>query len=306
MRDLLATQLLLLVLLSAAACSYEAWSQDVQPLPPGHGHAAVSSPAVAAPALKPDPSPLESAPAPADSLPAEGPVAAAPVEPVAPLPPPEVVLRAGPIQYRGRSFLVVEAPVLPPAGGVIRYRVAVEAGLEAEATEFTRAVERVLGDPSGWASAGTPLVRVDADEDITVLLGEPRTIDKLCAPMNTGGALSCALQRQANINAVRFRTGSWTWAEDIVGYRSYLINHEVGHLLGMRHEDCPHPGAPAPVMMQQTIRLGRCAPNGHPTPPELDRVIKQSRSRDARWTRLKTAEARWRRGRGPAPDVDPR
>ena len=39
---------------------------------------------------------------------------------------------------------------------------------------------------------------------------------------------------------------------DLDAYRSYAVNHEVGHALGMRHQPCPASGAPAPVMMQQS------------------------------------------------------
>ena len=200
------------------------------------------------------------------------------------------------VSYRGLRFVVVEAPGPPEdTTDVIRYRVAVEPRLADKAPLFTSEVERVLSDPKGWASAGMNFVRVDEGEDITVLLARPRSVDALCLPMKTGGALSCATQRQANINLTRFERGSWTWGDDVDGYRTYLINHEVGHLLGMGHLDCPEAGAPAPVMMQQTIKLKRCKPSGTPTQGELETVAKKRPQREARWQRFKRTEARWRR-----------
>ncbi len=121
--------------------------------------------------------------------------------------------------------------------------------------------------------AGYEFRHVEEEHDISIVLGEPKTVDSLCAPMPTGGVLSCAAYRRANLNAWRWRNGARTWDEEgIRGYRSYLINHEVGHLLGMGHLKCPKPGSPAPVMLPQTKYLRRCLPNGHPTETEVARL----------------------------------
>ena len=54
------------------------------------------------------------------------------------------------------------------------------------------------------------------------------------------------------INEARWVRGAMAYGTDLAGYRTYAINHEVGHALGYRHESCPADGAPAPVMMQQS------------------------------------------------------
>ncbi|MEO1273118.1 MAG: DUF3152 domain-containing protein, partial [Myxococcota bacterium] len=189
---------------------------------------------------------------------------------------PTAQLLPQPVELKKASFRVVVPLASSPDRSVqddstathIRYRVMVEEGLEKEATELAVTVDTVLNHADGWRQAGYTFEHVSDDEDITVLLAHPDTIDRLCLPMKTGGVLSCAAKRRAHLNHWRWTDGAETWGDDVKGYRSYLINHEVGHLLGMRHMKCPKPGAPAPVMLPQTKYLARCAPNGIPTPSE--------------------------------------
>ncbi|MBH25501.1 MAG: hypothetical protein CMH57_13845 [Myxococcales bacterium] len=223
--------------------------------------------------------------------PAEEGVDAPEAELVTAEPPPKVALLEEPIRIKRASFRVVDPPEVivsrqhadDETTHVVHYRVIVEEGLEGEATELTRTIDVVLNHSDGWRKAGYAFKQVEDDEDITILLANPKTVDSLCLPMQTGGVLSCAARRRAHLNYRRWTQGAKTWGSEVKGYRSYLINHEVGHLLGMPHMKCPGTGAPAPVMLPQTKYLDGCAPNGLPTTSERG-ILKRWKSRRAdRW-----------------------
>ena len=97
-------------------------------------------------------------------------------------------------------------------------------------------------------------------------MATPATTDRLCAPLNTRGELSCRNGGVVALNAVRWQLGSLAYDGGLRGYRRYVVNHEVGHALGNGHAACPGPGQPAPVMLQQTVRLDGCVPNAWPYP----------------------------------------
>ena len=156
--------------------------------------------------------------------------------------------------------------------GVIRYRILVEKGLNPLARGFAARVNEILGLDTGWARDGIRFVHVAEKYDFTVLLAKPKSVDRLCRPLRTRSWLSCAIYRGAVINAKRWQQGAETWGADIQGYHHYLINHEVGHVLGLRHLSCPEAGAPAPIMLQQTIFLKGCKANGEATPNDLSQL----------------------------------
>ncbi|GAA0974977.1 DUF3152 domain-containing protein [Nocardiopsis tropica] len=153
-------------------------------------------------------------------------------------------------------------------GPLTTFAVEVEDGLPGKAEDFVAAVEEILGDPRSWGDDGErSLQRVDGDDaDIRVLLAAPDTVDRMCAPLNTNGYVSCANGNRAIINQNRWVGSVPHFDDDLETYRIYLINHEVGHTLGHGHVNCPGEGEPAPVMQQQTLGLQGCEANGwvHP------------------------------------------
>jgi hypothetical protein len=169
---------------------------------------------------------------------------------------------------------VTTAPASTPTSGatpsatrrVVRYTVETEGGLGAETSTLASTVSTVLTDPRGWQTRdGVRFVNVSAAEaargakvDVRVTLASPDTTDRLCAPLDTRGEVSCHAGGRAVLNLRRWQLGVEAYGTDLTAYRTYLVNHEVGHSLGHGHVDCPGPRKDAPVMMQQTYGLDGC------------------------------------------------
>ncbi len=163
---------------------------------------------------------------------------------------------------------VVPGSLDAPGPGTVRtVQVEVETGLPVDGAVFADAVLATLNDPRGWGpSEGVTFERTDTDAELRVVLASPATTDALCAPLDTGGKYSCANAGAAVLNFDRWVNGAPDFGDDRETYRHYLVNHEVGHLLGHGHVDCPAEGDLAPVMVQQSMSTQGCEPNGWPNP----------------------------------------
>lgn len=167
---------------------------------------------------------------------------------------------------------LVAAPGVGPvrgSGPLVRYAVEVEPGAGVRLAAFTAAVEAILADPRGWGAGGAAsFQRVGgASAAFAVTLAGPRTVDRLCAPLETQGSVSCFNGHgRVVINVRRWRAGAPSYAADLLGYRRYLISHEVGHALGRGHQAGCRDDGLAPVMMQQTLGLSGCRANPWPYP----------------------------------------
>lgn len=174
------------------------------------------------------------------------------------------------------SFATGELVVVPgsspaphPDRRVRTIRVEVERGLAVDGELFAATVMTILNDPRGWGGDGSmSFARTDGRAEIRVVLASPDKVDAMCAPLNTHGDYSCGRYGHAAINYTRWVTGTEEYLEisDITTYRQYVINHEVGHLLGRQHVGCPGAGERAPIMQQQSIRVGPCVANPWPFP----------------------------------------
>ncbi|HUP84837.1 MAG TPA: DUF3152 domain-containing protein [Acidimicrobiales bacterium] len=157
----------------------------------------------------------------------------------------------------------------PPAPVVIAYR------LERRTTDdptadFEATVEATLTDGRGWSRAGF-VFEPREDGPYLVVLAEGDEVDRRCRPYDTYGKYSCQNGPTVALNADRWRVATPEWTGELDDYRRMLVNHEVGHLLGMHHPkpQCPAPGRPAPVMSQQSTELDGCLANPWPLDGEI-------------------------------------
>ncbi len=203
-----------------------------------------------------------------------------PLPTIAPTPPEQPPLQlVGAFPRNGPGTFTVEptrGPVLGAAGPIRRFQVAVERGMAEGTAEFAAAIDDVLGDPRSWVAGRRFRLQraaAGAAHDFTVYLATPGTAQRLCRQggvdirVNGEPFTSCRAGPAVVINLARWRLATPSYVSrriPLAVYRQYVINHEVGHALGHGHARCPGPGRPAPVMMQQTLSLGRCTANPWP------------------------------------------
>jgi hypothetical protein len=149
------------------------------------------------------------------------------------------------------------------AGGkLFTYTVEVEDGIDPATyggdEAFAKLIDQTLADPRGWTGDGRVAVqRVDSGTpSMRISLAAPDTVHR---PDKCGFAIryetSCyrRAEQRVLINAARWVRGATVFNGDMITYRQYAINHEVGHAFNNGHVGCPAEGALAPVMMQQTL-----------------------------------------------------
>jgi hypothetical protein len=141
------------------------------------------------------------------------------------------------------------------------------------AAAFASVVNATLSDPRSWIAGNNVRfhqVSSTNGTDFTIWLASPATAQRICAASGVnivvGGVpyTSCRGGNNVVINATRYFNAVPNYGASLAVYRSYAINHEVGHWLGHGHQLCPGAGQPAPVMQQQTLGLQGCVANSWP------------------------------------------
>jgi hypothetical protein len=138
----------------------------------------------------------------------------------------------------------------------IYYYTSVDRDVPYSPRQFAKEVAIYLADPDGWAQYYT---FVESHRGKHIRLCQPTTLKvEGCKD----DALSCAILGgdQIWLNYGRWMQGSKASRLPLERYRQYMVTHEMGHSLGYDHAHCPGSG-PAPVMVQQTLGIGKCTPN---------------------------------------------
>jgi Protein of unknown function (DUF3152) len=187
--------------------------------------------------------------------------------------PPTVGVESYVEQGTGTLSVVDGTSAVYGTGPLQRFIVEVEDGIGVEGLPFAQAVEATLGDPRSWGNGGRmSFQRVGAAEagagafEFKVSLVSPGSMETYCPGVGTGGYTSCRYGDRAVINLARWATAVPDYAGDVATYRLYVVNHEVGHIFGNGHQECPGAGQAAPVMQQQTLGLEGCVKNAWPYP----------------------------------------
>ena len=160
----------------------------------------------------------------------------------------------------------------PARGRQVMYRVQVESATGYPLKQFAKEISKILNDDRGWQATGKLYFQQRRRAQLRIILATPLTVDSLCAPLDTNGYVSCYRKNKVLLNVMRWREGAAAWKGSLANYRRYLINHEVGHALGQRHQYCDRAGGTVPVMHPQTYGFMNCKPNYWPLLSEKKRL----------------------------------
>ena len=159
----------------------------------------------------------------------------------------------------------------------IPYYVSVGPGVQVASDEFAAKVAAVLQDPRGWTKYGYSFVQAPpARGGLHIHLELADEADRLCR----ASGFSCS---RPQLNDIVIHLGNWMGGSasrlPLERYRNYVINHEVGHALGLPHQKCPAAecarrgmgACPASVMQQMTrgpAHVSPCFESDWPLDPE--------------------------------------
>ena len=108
------------------------------------------------------------------------------------------------------------SPKVGTGSRLYRYSVYIEKGTRVRREKFVRTVEEILGDERSWIKGGAvSFQRVDEGADTHCVLALPDTVDRLCAPLDTEGKVSCCVGPKVVLNVKRWRNAVEHWTGSV-------------------------------------------------------------------------------------------
>ena len=161
------------------------------------------------------------------------------------------------------------------SNSTLTYSIATRGHIDTDLAQFRQSVQKTLADPRGWSLNNQITFReVAAGGDFTIWVSESKMMSSFS--MGCGAEWNCREGRNVIVNDKRWLLGSPTLDLSIDRYRSLIINHELGHWLGLQHTSCATSGGKASVMQQQSMAggLGQCTANEWPLERERTTVAR--------------------------------
>ena len=124
-------------------------------------------------------------------------------------------------------------------------------------------IVNTLNDRRGWKKFGYNFSYKNNAQhaDFIITIAPNEKIKKICK----FSGLSCAdiSKNIVYLNLEKWKRGTQKSKLSLDDYRTYLILHECGHIIGKDHikiSDCK-PGIKCPIMVQQTLGISNLKPN---------------------------------------------